>query len=84
MYDSKLKDFAIWYDPPRPGSSMTVLNNGHTGKGGSTRGRGVQQALGARVRGVQQAMDTRGQQAITGHKEMREREREGVERERER
>ena len=32
MYNADLRDFAIWYDPPRPGSTMTVLNNGHTGK----------------------------------------------------
>ncbi|GFS16968.1 carbonic anhydrase [Elysia marginata] len=30
MYDPDLKNFAIWYDPPRPDSNMTVKNNGHT------------------------------------------------------
>ncbi|XP_041367939.1 carbonic anhydrase 14-like [Gigantopelta aegis] len=30
MYDPKLKEFAIWYDPPRPNSKMNVKNNGHT------------------------------------------------------
>lgn len=30
LYSPDLKDFAIWYDPPRPGSAMTVSNNGHT------------------------------------------------------
>ncbi|XP_076466290.1 carbonic anhydrase 13-like [Babylonia areolata] len=30
MYNPDLRDFAIWYDPPKPDSSMTVLNNGHT------------------------------------------------------
>ncbi|RUS87793.1 hypothetical protein EGW08_004458 [Elysia chlorotica] len=30
MYDPGLKDFAIWFDPPRPNSNFTVKNNGHT------------------------------------------------------
>ncbi|GFN83424.1 LOW QUALITY PROTEIN: carbonic anhydrase [Plakobranchus ocellatus] len=30
MLDPSLKDFALWYDPPRPGSNLTVHNNGHT------------------------------------------------------
>lgn len=30
MYNPDLRDFAIWYDPPKPDSTMTVLNNGHT------------------------------------------------------
>ncbi|XP_050397806.1 carbonic anhydrase 6 [Patella vulgata] len=29
MFDPDLKDFAIWYDPPKPGSRMYVKNNGH-------------------------------------------------------
>lgn len=32
VYNSDLREFAIWYDPPRPGSHLRVLNNGHTGK----------------------------------------------------
>ncbi|KAK3095683.1 hypothetical protein FSP39_017549 [Pinctada imbricata] len=30
LYDPKLNDFAIWYDPPKPGSKFYLLNNGHT------------------------------------------------------
>ncbi|KAL8577936.1 hypothetical protein ACOMHN_011932 [Nucella lapillus] len=30
LYDPRLKDFALWKDPPQPGTTMTVLNNGHT------------------------------------------------------
>lgn len=29
-YDPKLNDFAIWFDPPKPGSTFHVVNNGHT------------------------------------------------------
>nr|KAG5714250.1 hypothetical protein BaRGS_018467 [Batillaria attramentaria] len=30
MYNPNLREFAMWYDPPRPGSRMAVTNNGHT------------------------------------------------------
>ncbi|CAL1531723.1 unnamed protein product [Lymnaea stagnalis] len=29
-YNPDLKDFAIWYDPPKPDSKFYVKNNGHT------------------------------------------------------
>ncbi|CAC5400042.1 CA [Mytilus coruscus] len=29
-HDPKLKDFAIWHDPPKPGSLFKVKNNGHS------------------------------------------------------
>ncbi|XP_076460810.1 carbonic anhydrase 14-like [Babylonia areolata] len=29
-YDPSLNGFAIWYDPPRPGSTLVVSNSGHT------------------------------------------------------
>jgi len=30
VYDPSLKDFAIFYDPPLPGSKFFVHNNGHS------------------------------------------------------
>ncbi|XP_005106718.2 carbonic anhydrase 6 [Aplysia californica] len=30
VYNPNLKDFAIWYDPPKPDSKMYIKNNGHT------------------------------------------------------
>ncbi|KAL8570243.1 hypothetical protein ACOMHN_029943 [Nucella lapillus] len=30
IYDPSLNDFAIWFDPPRPGSTLLISNNGHT------------------------------------------------------
>ncbi|XP_062573503.1 carbonic anhydrase 14-like [Saccostrea cucullata] len=30
IYDPALNDFAIWHDPPQPGSYFDVTNNGHT------------------------------------------------------
>lgn len=30
MYNPALKDFAMWYDPPRPDCKMRVSNNGHS------------------------------------------------------
>lgn len=32
VYDPRLKDFAIYYDPPKPDSKMFIKNNGHTGR----------------------------------------------------
>lgn len=29
-YNPNLKEFAIWYDPPKPNSTMFIKNNGHT------------------------------------------------------
>ncbi|ESO85126.1 hypothetical protein LOTGIDRAFT_131044, partial [Lottia gigantea] len=29
IYNPDLKDFALWYDPPKPGSRMKIKNNGH-------------------------------------------------------
>lgn len=31
-HDPKLGDFAIWHDPPKPGSLFKVKNNGHSSK----------------------------------------------------
>lgn len=31
VYNPELKDFAIWYDPPKKNSKMYIANNGHTG-----------------------------------------------------
>ena len=31
-YNPKLNDFAIWHDPPKPGSQFKVVNNGHSSK----------------------------------------------------
>ncbi|CAG5125738.1 unnamed protein product, partial [Candidula unifasciata] len=30
VYNPELKDFAIWYDPPKKDSKMYIRNNGHT------------------------------------------------------
>ncbi|XP_022341512.2 uncharacterized protein LOC111135592 [Crassostrea virginica] len=30
VYDPQLNEFALWHDPPRPGSYFDVTNNGHT------------------------------------------------------
>lgn len=30
IYDPSLNDFALWHNPPRPGSYFDVTNNGHT------------------------------------------------------
>ncbi|KAH9520249.1 Carbonic anhydrase 14 [Bulinus truncatus] len=30
IYNRDLKDFAIWYDPPRPDTKFYIKNNGHT------------------------------------------------------
>ncbi|BFZ01439.1 hypothetical protein BsWGS_04478 [Bradybaena similaris] len=30
VYDPRLKEFAIYYDPPKPDSKMFIRNNGHT------------------------------------------------------
>lgn len=32
VYNPGLKDFAIFYDPPAPGSKFFVHNNGHSSK----------------------------------------------------
>ncbi|KAL3864880.1 hypothetical protein ACJMK2_006528, partial [Sinanodonta woodiana] len=30
VYDPNLTEFALWFNPPRPGSRFVLHNNGHT------------------------------------------------------